>query len=312
MNIKSSVTETIGATPLIHLQRLEREAGALAQLVAKVEFLNPTSSAKDRPALEMIDRAEADGLLPPGGTIIEPTSGNTGVGLAAIAAARGYRAIIVMADSMSMERRKLMAAFGAELVLTPGALGMQGCVDKARELQAQIPGSFIPDQFGNPANADAHYKTTGPEIWKDTDGQIDILVASVGTGGTLTGTARYLKEQLPGLKAVAVEPAASPLLSQGRAGSHKIQGIGANFVPEVLDRSLIDEILPVSDEDAYACARLAATREGLLVGISSGAVLKAAMELAARPENQGKRIVAILTDTGERYLSTEGFIPIDD
>ncbi|MCQ2451662.1 MAG: pyridoxal-phosphate dependent enzyme, partial [Oscillospiraceae bacterium] len=241
MNIKNSVTETIGATPMIRLQRLEKEAAAQAELIAKVEFFNPTSSAKDRPALEMIDRAVADGLLPPGGTIIEPTSGNTGVGLAAIAAARGYRAIIVMADSMSMERRKLMAAFGAELVLTPGALGMQGCVDKARELQAQIPGSFIPDQFGNPANADAHYKTTGPEIWKDTEGQVDILVASVGTGGTLTGTASYLKEQLPGLKAVAVEPTASPLLSQGRAGSHKIQGIGANFVPEVLDRSLIDE-----------------------------------------------------------------------
>jgi len=311
MNIKNSVTETIGHTPLVRLHNIEKQYGTAAKLLVKLECFNPTSSAKDRPALEMIEDAERRGLLQPGGTIIEPTSGNTGVGLAAIAAARGYHAIIVMADTMSVERRKLMAAFGAELVLTPGALGMQGCVDKAKELQAQLPGSFIPDQFSNPANAEAHYKTTGPEIYEDTDGQADIFVASVGTGGTLTGTARYLKEKKPGLLAVAVEPASSPLLSQGRAGGHKIQGIGANFIPDVLDRSLIDEIITVTDEAAYAGGRLAATREGLLVGISSGAVLEAAIELACRPENAGKLIVALLTDTGERYLSTEGFIPVN-
>ncbi len=308
MNIKKNLTETIGNTPLVELSAYGAAVGAKARIIAKLECFNPTSSAKDRPALEMIDDAERRGLLKPGSAIIEPTSGNTGVGLASVAAARGYRMIIVMPDSMSIERRRLIAAFGAEIVLTPGKDGMQGAIDKARELAAQLPGSFIPDQFSNPANAEAHYKTTGPEIWRDCDGSIDIFVASVGTGGTLTGTGRFLKEKNPEIKVAAVEPASSPLLTKGCFGSHKIQGIGANFVPEILDKNVYDEVIDVADDDAFAETKRAAKTEGLLVGISSGAVLKAASELALREENRGEVIVALLTDTGERYLSTPGFI----
>ena len=273
-----------------------------------MEFFNPTGSAKDRPALEMINDAEKRGLLKAGATIIEPTSGNTGIGLAAVAASRGYKAIIVMPDTMSIERRKLMAVFGAQVVLTPGAEGMQGAIKKAEELQREIDGSFIPDQFSNDANATAHYKTTGPEIWEDTEGKVDIFVATVGTGGTLTGTARFLKAKNPDIKVVAVEPESSPLLSKGTAGSHKIQGIGANFVPAVLDVSIYDEVLTVTDDEAYAEAQIVAKTEGLMVGISSGAALAAAGKIAERAENAGKNIVVILPDTGERYLSTEGFI----
>lgn len=308
MNIKKSLTELIGNTPLLELSAYGDAVKAKAKIVAKLEYFNPTGSAKDRPAFEMILDAEEKGLISPGGTIIEPTSGNTGVGLASVAAARGYRTIIVMPDTMSMERRKLIAAFGAEIVLTPGALGMQGSIDKAKELAAGIPGSFIPNQFTNPANSSAHYKTTGPEIWRDTDKAVDIFVASVGTGGTLTGTGRYLKEQNPNVKIVAVEPASSPLLTKGYSGSHKIQGIGANFIPEILDTGLYDEVIDVEDEDAFLETKRAAKTEGLLVGISSGAVLKAASVLSQREENRDKTIVALLTDTGERYLSTEGFV----
>lgn len=304
--IYKSFTELIGKTPMVELSNYGKALNA--KLLAKVEFFNPTGSAKDRPALEMINDAEERGLLKAGATIIEPTSGNTGIGLAAVAASRGYRAIIVMPDTMSIERRKLMAVFGAQVVLTPGDEGMQGSIKKAEELSREIEGSFIPDQFSNVANARAHYKTTGPEIWADTEGAVDIFVATVGTGGTLTGTARYLKEKNPNVKVIAVEPASSPLLSKGTAGSHKIQGIGANFVPAVLDVKVYDEVICVTDEESYAEAAALAKNEGLMVGISSGAALAAAKKIAERAENAGKNIVVILPDTGERYLSTEGFI----
>jgi len=304
--IYKSFTELIGKTPMVELSNYGKALNA--KLLAKVEFFNPTGSAKDRPALEMINDAEERGLLKAGATIIEPTSGNTGIGLAAVAASRGYRAIIVMPDTMSIERRKLMAVFGAQVVLTPGAEGMQGAINKAEELAREIEGSFIPDQFSNVANARAHYKTTGPEIWADTEGAVDIFVATVGTGGTLTGTARYLKDQNPDIKVIAVEPASSPLLSKGTAGSHKIQGIGANFVPAVLDVKVYDEVICVTDDESYAEAAALAKSEGLMVGISSGAALAAAKKIAERAENAGKNIVVILPDTGERYLSTEGFI----
>ncbi len=276
-----------------------------ARLLLKLEGFNPGGSAKDRVAMAMIDEAEKQGLLAPGAAIIEPTSGNTGIGLCVIAAARGYRAIIVMPDSMSMERRLLMKAYGAQLVLTPGALGMQGAIEKANELKAEIPGSFIPGQFDNPANPQIHKRTTGPEIWEDTDGEVDIFVAGVGTGGTITGVGQYLKEKKPDVRIVAVEPASSPLLSGGAAGPHGIQGIGANFIPSVLDRNVIDEIIPVCDEDAYRAGRMIGRMEGVLVGISSGACLHAAMQLAKRPENAGKTIVAFMPDAGDRYLSTK-------
>ena len=304
--IFKNFTELIGKTPLVEISNYGK--GLKARLFAKTEFFNPTGSAKDRPALEMINDAEERGLLKAGATIIEPTSGNTGIGIAAVAASRGYKAIIVMPDTMSIERRKLMAVFGAQVVLTPGEEGMQGSIKKAEELKEKIEGSFIPDQFSNSANAEAHYKTTGPEIWADTEGKVDIFVAAVGTGGTLTGTARFLKEKNPNVKVIAVEPAASPLLSKGYAGSHKIQGIGANFVPDVLDRSVYDEVITVTDEESYEEAAALAKTEGLLVGISSGAALSAAKKIAEREENVGKNIVVLLPDTGERYLSTEGFI----
>ena len=307
MKIYGSVDELIGGTPLLELKNYEKLHGLEATIAAKLEFLNPAGSAKDRVAKYMLDDAEARGLLKPGATIIEPTSGNTGIGLCAVAAARGYRAVIVMPDSMSKERITLMKAYGAEVVLTPGALGMKGCIDKAEELKAAAPGSFIPGQFVNPANPAAHFATTGPEIWRDTDGKVDIFVASVGTGGTVTGTGRYLKSMNPNVRVAAVEPASSPLLSGGKAGPHKIQGIGANFIPEVLDRSVYDEVITVTDEDAYAAGRELGRAEGVLVGISSGAVVHAAAELARRPEDRGKLIVALLPDTGDRYLSTPGY-----
>ena len=294
---------SIGNTPLIDLSALPGRG----KLLAKGEYANPTGSAKDRAAWYMVMDAEKRGILPPGGTIIEPTSGNTGISLAAIARAKGYRAIIVMPDSMSAERQILMGAYGAELVLTPGAEGMTGAIAKAEELAAAIPGSFIPDQFGNRANAEAHYKSTGPEIWADTDGQVDIFVACVGTGGTVTGTGRYLKEQNPAVKVVAVEPAESPLLSGGKAGPHGIQGIGANFIPKVLDTGIYDQVVTVTTGEAYETGRLLGKTEGILCGISSGASLRAAMELAKLPENEGKTIVALLPDTGDRYLSTPMF-----
>lgn len=303
MNIKNGITELIGGTPLLRLKKYEQEAGAQASLIAKLEYFNPGGSAKDRVGYNMILAAEKEGRLAAGGTIIEPTSGNTGVGLAMVAAARGYRAIMVMPESMSVERRNLLKAYGAALVLTDAAAGMQGAVDKAEQLAEEIPGSIIAGQFVNPANWEIHYETTGPEIWRDTEGQADIFVATVGTGGTITGTGKYLKEQNPQVKVVAVEPAASPLLSQGKAGPHKIQGIGANFVPEVLDTSIYDEILTVTDEAAFETMKKLAVTEGLFVGISSGAALQAAAELAVRPENKGKTIVVLLPDTGERYLS---------
>ena len=306
-NIYTSVEQLIGKTPLLELTHVERELGLKARLLAKLEAFNPGGSAKDRVAMAMVDDAERRGLLKPGATIIEPTSGNTGIGLAVMAAARGYRAIIVMPDTMSMERRLLLGAYGAELVLTEGAKGMQGAIDKAEELARELEGSFIPGQFVNPANPAAHYQTTGPEIWVDTDGQVDVFVAGVGTGGTLTGVGRYLKEQNPGVKVVAAEPAASPLLSGGKAGPHGLQGIGANFIPEVLDRAVYDEVVPVTEEDAYAMGRLLGRREGVLAGISSGAALWAAVEVAKRPESEGKTVVVLLPDTGDRYLSTEMF-----
>ena len=301
--IYTSAEELIGRTPLLRL----KAAGMEATILAKLECFNPGGSAKDRAAVAMLNDAEARGILKPGAVIIEPTSGNTGIGLALVASLRGYRAIIVMPDSMSLERRRLMAAYGAQVVLTPGSQGMTGAIQKAEELAAEIPNSFIPGQFVNPANADAHFNTTGPEIWEDTEGQVDIFVAGVGTGGTVTGVGRYLKSQNPNVTIVAVEPTDSPLLSRGVAGSHGIQGIGANFVPEVLDRSLIDEVLPVKTGDAYAAARDFGKTEGVLVGISSGAALWAAGELARMPENKGKTIVALLPDSGERYLSTALF-----
>ena len=302
-----SVTELIGRTPLVRLNRIEAQKELGAAVLAKLECCNPAGSAKDRVALSMILDAEEKGLLAPGGTIIEPTSGNTGIGLAAVAATRGYRAIIVMPDSMSIERQLLMGAYGAEVVLTPGALGMTGAIAKAEELAKQIPGSFIPGQFENDANAKAHYRTTGPEIWEDTDGKVDIFVAGVGTGGTITGVGEYLKAKNPNVQIVAVEPAASPLLSQGHAGNHGLQGIGANFIPKVLHREVIDRIIPVTEAQAYAAGRELAKTEGLLVGISSGAALHAATVLAKEPENAGKTIVVLLPDTGERYLSTPMF-----
>ena len=308
MNIYTSVEQLIGKTPLLELCRLEKELELPARVLVKLEKYNPGGSVKDRVALNMIRDAEEKGLLKPGAAIIEPTSGSTGIGLAVIAAVRGYRTIIVMPDSMSVERQMLMRAYGAEVVLTPGAEGMTGSIKKARELAKEIPGSFIPGQFDNPANPAAHLDTTGPEIWEDTEGEVDIFVAGVGTGGTITGTGRYLKDKKPGLKVVAVEPEASPLLSGGKAGPHPLQGIGANFVPSILDTQVYDEIVKVSGDDAYAACRTAAHKEGILVGITAGAAIHTAMQLAKRPENAGKTIVALLPDTGERYLSTPGFL----
>lgn len=303
MNIKNTVTELIGKTPLMRLNKMEKIFEAKGEMIAKIEFFNPAGSIKDRVGYKMIEDAEADGRLKPGGTIIEPTSGNTGVGIAMTAASRGYRAVMVMPESMSIERRTLLKALGAELVLTDKDKGMSGSVEKAMELAEEIPGSIIAGQFENPANPQAHYETTAPEIWEDTDGSIDILVATFGTGGTISGIGRYLKEKNPNIRIIAVEPAASPLLSEGKAGPHKIQGIGANFIPDVLDRDIIDEIITVSDEDALDTMKKTAEEEGLLVGISSGAAIYAAGQAAARRENAGKRIVLILPDTGERYLS---------
>ncbi|MDY3832335.1 MAG: cysteine synthase A [Candidatus Ventricola sp.] len=303
--IYTSSEQLIGRTPLLEAVHIEEEEHLKARLLLKLEGFNPGGSAKDRVGLAMIEDAEKRGVLHPGSVIIEPTSGNTGIGLCVVAAARGYRAIIVMPDSMSMERRMLMKAYGAELVLTPGSEGMKGAIAKADELAREIPGSFIPGQFDNPANPQAHYNTTGSEIDADTDGAVDIFVAGVGTGGTITGVGRYLKERKPGVKIIAVEPASSPLLTKGVAGPHGIQGIGANFVPSVLDRSVIDEIIPVTDEDAMAAGRTLGRREGVLIGISSGACLHAALELARRAENAGKTIVALMPDAGDRYLSTK-------
>ena len=303
MKIYRSVTQLVGGTPLLELNMPDIPA----RILAKLECFNPGGSAKDRVALAMIRDAEASGALPSGGTIIEPTSGNTGIGLAAMAIPMGYRVIIVMPDSMSIERQQLMKAYGAELVLTPGAQGMQGAVDKANELSQQIPGSFIPGQFDNPANAKAHEATTAPEIWNDTDGDIDIFVAGVGTGGTVTGVGRYLKEKSENIRVVAVEPAGSPLLSKGLSGKHGIQGIGANFIPKVLDTQIYDEVIPVTEDQAYQAGRRLATTQGILAGISSGAALYAAMELGKRPENADKTIVVLLPDTGDRYLSTPLF-----
>lgn len=305
--IYSSAQELIGKTPLLELRGIEKELGLKARILAKLEYLNPAGSAKDRVARAMVDDAEARGLLKPDSVLIEPTSGNTGIGLALVSACRGYRLIIVMPETMSMERRLLMKAYGAELVLTDGAKGMQGAIDKARELAENIPNSFLPGQFVNPANPAAHRATTGPEIWADTDGKVDLFVAGVGTGGTITGTGSYLKEQNPQVKVVAVEPAASPVLSGGKPGPHGLQGIGAGFVPQVLDPKIYDEIIPVTDEEAYAAGRQMGRREGVLVGISSGAALHASIELAKRPENEGKTIVVLLPDTGDRYLSTPMF-----
>lgn len=302
--IYSSADELIGSTPLLEVRNIEREEGLKARVLVKLEYFNPAGSVKDRVAKAMIDDAEAKGLLKPGSVIIEPTSGNTGIGLASVAAARGYRIIIVMSETMSVERRQLMKAYGAELVLSEGSKGMKGAIAKANELAKEIPGAFIPGQFVNPANPAAHYAATGPEIWADTDGQVDIFVAGVGTGGTITGVGQYLKEQNPAVKVVAVEPASSPVLSEGRSGAHMIQGIGAGFVPEVLDTGVYDEIVPVTNENALSTGRRMGRSEGVLVGISSGAALWAAIELAKRPENAGKTIVALLPDTGDRYLST--------
>lgn len=306
-NIYTSADQLIGKTPLLELTQIEKAEGLNAKILAKLEYFNPAGSVKDRIAKAMIDDAEAKGILKTGSTIIEPTSGNTGIGLASVAAARGYRIIIVMPETMSVERRQLMKAYGAELVLTEGAKGMKGAIAKAEELAKEIPGSFIPGQFVNPANPEVHERTTGPEIWEDTDGKVDIFVAGVGTGGTITGTGRYLKKQNPDVKVVAVEPASSPVLSQGKAGSHKIQGIGAGFVPDVLDTKIYDEIISVENDDAFAAGKLVGKKEGVLVGISSGAAIWAAIELAKRPENAGKTIVALLPDTGDRYLSTPLF-----
>ncbi len=307
MKIYKSVSELTGRTPLMELRNIEDENRLCARVLAKLEMFNPAGSAKDRVAKAMLDDAEAKGLLASGGTIIEPTSGNTGIGLASIGASRGYRVIIVMPDSMSVERRLLMTAYGAELVLTEGKKGMAGAVEKAEELKASIPGALILGQFENPANPAAHRVTTGPEIWEDTDGKVDIFVAGVGTGGTISGVGQYLKSRKGSVRIVAVEPRTSPLLSEGYAGPHGLQGIGANFIPKALDRSVYDEVITVSDEEAYAAGRALAAREGILAGISSGAALHAAVELAKRPENAGKCIVALLPDTGERYLSSPMF-----
>lgn len=305
--IFTSADQLIGGTPLLELGAIEKELGLNARLLAKLEYFNPTGSVKDRIAKGMIDEAEKSGVLKPGATIIEPTSGNTGIGLASVAAARGYRIIIVMPETMSVERRKLMKQYGAELVLTEGSKGMKGAIAKADELQQEIPGSFVPGQFVNPANPAYHKATTGPEIWQDTDGKVDYFIAGVGTGGTITGTGEYLKEQNPAMKVIAVEPAGSPVLSEGHAGAHKIQGIGAGFVPDVLNTKVYDEILPITDEDAFEYARLVGKKAGVLVGISAGAAVKAAVDIAKRPEAAGKTIVALLPDSGDRYLSTALF-----
>ena len=306
-NIFTAAEQLIGHTPLLRLVRLEAAHNLNCRLLAKLESFNPGGSAKDRVARAMLDDAEDRGLIGPGATIIEPTSGNTGIGLAAVCAQRGYRCIIVMPDSMSLERQKLMTAYGAELVLTPGSGGMLASITKARALAASIPGAWIPDQFANPANASAHYMTTGPEIWNDCDGEVDLFVAGVGTGGTITGVGKYLKEHKSGLQVIAVEPKSSPLLSGGKAGSHGIQGIGANFVPQVLDTAVYDEVCTVTEEAAFAAARELGRTEGILCGISSGAALHAALQVADRPENAGKTLVVLLPDTGERYLSTSLF-----
>ena len=305
--VYTSADQLIGHTPLLELTHIEKAHGLKAKILAKLEYFNPAGSVKDRIAKAMVDDAEAKGLLKPGSVIIEPTSGNTGIGLASVAAARGYRIIIVMPETMSVERRQLMKAYGAELVLTEGAKGMKGAIAKADELAKEIPGSFVAGQFVNPANPKAHYETTGPEIWADTDGKVDFFVAGVGTGGTITGTGKFLKEKNPAVKVVAVEPKTSAVLSTGIAGSHKIQGIGAGFVPDVLDTKIYDEIIPVDNDDAFAVGKEMGHREGVLVGISSGAALWAAIELAKRPENAGKNIVVLLPDTGDRYLSTPLF-----
>ena len=305
--IYTSADQLIGKTPLLELTHIEKEEGLEARVLAKLEYFNPAGSVKDRIAKAMIDDAESKGLLKEGSVIIEPTSGNTGIGLASVAAARGYRIIIVMPETMSVERRQLMKAYGAELVLTEGAKGMKGAIAKAEELAEEIPGSFIPGQFVNPANPAAHKATTGPEIWEDTDGEVDIFVAGVGTGGTITGVGEYLKSKKADVKVVAVEPASSPVLSKGTAGAHKIQGIGAGFVPDVLDTKVYDEVIPVENDDAFAAGRRVGRSEGVLVGISSGAAVWAAIQLAKRPENKGKTIVALLPDTGDRYLSTPMF-----
>ncbi|MBS6372098.1 MAG: cysteine synthase A [Lawsonibacter sp.] len=306
-HIYTSADQLIGRTPLLELTRIERWFDLKARILVKLEYFNPSGSVKDRIAREMLDDAEAGGILKPGSVIIEPTSGNTGIGLASVAAARGYRVILVMPDTMSVERRQLMKAYGAELVLTEGARGMKGAIEKAAELAASMPGSFVPSQFDNPSNPKAHRAHTGPEIWEDTGGSVDLFVAGVGTGGTITGVGAYLKSKNPAVRVVAVEPAASPVLSAGTAGPHKIQGIGAGFVPPVLDTGIYDEIIPVSNEDAFSVGRLIGTQEGVLVGISSGAAVAAALELARRPENEGRTIVALLPDTGSRYLSTSLF-----
>ena len=306
-NIYTSADQLIGKTPLLELTHLEREEALQARVLAKLEYFNPAGSVKDRIAKAMIDDAEASGALKPGSVIIEPTSGNTGIGLASVAAARGYRIIIVMPETMSVERRQLMKAYGAELVLTEGAKGMKGAIAKAEELAKELPNSFVPGQFVNPANPAVHRATTGPEIWEDTDGKVDIFVAGVGTGGTVTGVGEYLKSRNPAVKVVAVEPASSPVLSKGTAGAHKIQGIGAGFVPQVLNTGVYDEVIAVENEDAFATGKRIGQREGVLVGISSGAAVWAALQLAKRPENQGKTIVALLPDTGDRYLSTPLF-----
>ena len=309
MKIYNSITDLVGNTPLVEVSRFARSEGACARILVKLECFNPTSSAKDRIAKQMIENAEKEGKLKKNGVIIEPTSGNTGIGLSAIASAKGYKCIIVMPDSMSLERRKLMSAYGAELILTEGSLGMKGAIDKANELASQIPNSFIPNQFENEANPEAHFNTTGPEIWNDTDGKLDYFVACVGTGGTFSGTARYLKsEKGSNAKMIAVEPASSPLISQGKAGAHKIQGIGANFVPKTLDTSLCDEIMTATDEEAYEYAKKLVKTEGIFVGVSSGAALSVATKIARRKENKGKTIVVVLADSGERYLSTPDFV----
>lgn len=307
MKIYHTAADLVGRTPLLELTRLEQEYDLEARVLAKLEYLNPAGSVKDRIAKAMIEDAESRGLLRPGSVIIEPTSGNTGIGLAAMAAAKGYKVILTMPDTMSVERRNLMRAYGAQLVLTEGAKGMKGAIAKAEELAGELPNSFLPGQFVNGANPDAHYRTTGPEIWADSDGQVDLFVAGVGTGGTITGVGRYLKEQNPAVQVAAVEPAGSPVLSKGTSGPHKIQGIGAGFVPQVLDTKIYDEIITVENEDAFETGRAVAQQEGVLVGISSGAAVWAAIQLARRPENRGKTIVVLLPDTGDRYLSTPMF-----
>ena len=308
--IYKSAAEIIGKTPLVEVTKVEKAHDVKARVLVKVEYRNPAGSVKDRAALYMIQDAEEKGLLKEGSVIIEPTSGNTGIGLAALAAVRGYRVILTMPETMSLERRNILKAYGAEIVLTPGSEGMKGAIDKAEELAEEIEGAFIPGQFDNPANAKAHYETTGPEIWEDTDGEVDIFVAGVGTGGTITGTGRFLKEQKASIQVVAVEPADSPVLSEGRAGAHKIQGIGANFVPSLLDTTIYDEIIRVESDDAFAASKELTKREGILTGISSGAALHAGLELAKRPENEGKTIVVLLPDSGDRYYSTPLFTEV--